>query len=251
MKKRFVFIPAMIILLVAFSTTAFSSKSPPSTEIKMPKRVAITSSSQYITVDNKTYELGKDTPAGLPGMYEDVFLIPIKPIADAFHGTYSLNTKTKEIKLVIDHVKFEFKLYSTAAKIDGKSVTLPYEVRLDQGVVKVPAKAFEGKLKNYDVLLFEERALVFREKGKVDFYDELGMKIGFSGIYDLVQLKDMRDRKQAAKIEEIANKIVAKINKPNMSDYEKVMAVNNYLVENIKYDLNSSAPYLFIWKSRM
>ncbi|TVX99108.1 transglutaminase domain-containing protein [Cohnella terricola] len=205
----------------------------------MPKRVALDHKRNAFQVDNDYYELGKGTPAELPNLFEGHLLIPIKPLASIFQGTYSLDQKTKTAVLTIDQVRFEFKLYSKSAKVNGKSITLPYEARLDQGIVKVPATVFEGKLNRYDVIVYDNKAMVFREKGKVDFFDAKGKKIGLTGTFleapwaEEVKASVLPVTRQ---VDKIADRIVAQISTPGMTDYEKVLAVNKYLVENVKYN---------------
>lgn len=240
MRRLALFTLVMALLLAVISPMPVSAagKAAPISE-KMPHRIAMALNSKYIQIDNKSIELGKKSHHELPDLYTDVLLIPIKPLADGLQGSYSLNAKTKKVQLMLDQVKFEFTLHSKEAKVNGKSVTMPYEVRLDSDIVRVPAEVFVDNLKRYDVLVFDQRAVVFREKGKVDFYDDAGKPIGRTGLKDLKQIeaqliKDY-DAEMVAELKQEAAKIADEISTPGMTDYEKVLAVNEYLVKKKRF----------------
>lgn len=238
MRRTFLVMLVMALLIAVISPVSVSAtvKAAP----KMPHRVVMALNSKYIQIDNESIELGKKSYYELPGLFSNVLLIPIKPLADGLQGSYSLDVKTKKVHLVLDQVKFEFTLYSKEAKVNGKPVIMPYEARLDDNIVRVPAKVFEGSLNRYDVLVFDQVAAVFREKGKVDFYDAAGKEIGLTGPKDLKQIEarlieDDDDAKMMAELKQKVAEIANEISTPGMTDYEKVLAVNEYLVKKKRF----------------
>lgn len=240
MRKPVIFVLAMALLLAVISPASVSAAVDAATKsAKMPHRITMALNSEYIQIDNKRVEIGKKSHNELPDLFTDVLLIPIKPLADGLQGSYNLNAKTKKVQLLLDQVKFEFTLDSKSAKVNGQAVTMPYKARLDSDVVRVPAQVFVGRLNHYDVLVFDERAIVIREKGKVDFYDEAGKGIGLTGPKDLkqieAQLTQDYDAEMVADLKQKAAEIANKISTPGMTDYEKVLAVNEYLVKNKRF----------------
>jgi Uncharacterized protein involved in cytokinesis, contains TGc (transglutaminase/protease-like) domain len=214
-------------------------------EFQMPQRVALTLNGT-ILLENQFYDLDP-LPAAWPNVYESVYLVPIEPLARIFHGKYDFDAESGRAKLVLDGTSFEFEAYSKKAKINGKPVTLPYEVRLEHGFVKVPGRVFEGALPTYDAIVFEERAMIFREKGKVDFVDKDGRKIGLSGIYEPEKWAEIVRKNEGdpliQKVDALTDAIVAEIAKPGMTDYEKVLAINEYMVEHVEYDWDYTGYY--------
>ena len=209
-------------------------------ELKMPQRVALPSDIKSFYVDNDNYLLGQSSHFEIPGIFSGELLVPVKPLADIFYGTYYCDEKAKKAALTIDDTRFEFELYSSNAKVDGNAVKLPHDTRIDNGYVKVAAKVFVDNLKNYDVKIFGNRSMVIRKKGGINFYDSFGKPIGLTAPDNTTTWKQMLSRRDdAAEIDAIADKIVKEIYKDGMSDYEKILAVNKYMVENIKYDLSS------------
>lgn len=209
-------------------------------EKELPKRVVIFAGKRTINVDNDVYIVGKDNPAELPELIKNYLLIPIKNIADIFNGTYSYDSKTNIAKLSIDNTLFEFKVYEAGAKVNGKEVKLPAETRIDNQVVKVPAIAFVGNLERYDVIQFKNNSILFREKGKTDLYDSEGKLIStFDKEYidkSWEERLNSFDKDIVKLVNDKVTKIIAEITEPGMTDYEKVLAVNRYLIDNVEYD---------------
>ncbi|MNZ89849.1 hypothetical protein D3C78_1087860 [compost metagenome] len=131
----FMLVIALLLAVISPASVSAAVKAAPIPE-KMPHRIAMALNSKYIQIDNKSIELGKKSHHELPDLFTNVLLIPIKPLADGLQGFYSLNAKTKKVQLVLDQVKFEFTLHSKEAKVNGQSVIMPYEARLDSDIVK-------------------------------------------------------------------------------------------------------------------
>ncbi len=240
--------PIILAVLMAFSlllqpaafaaTAASTTKTTSAANKAMPKEVLLPVNKTNFFVDNKWVELGKKTPEELPSFLKDgTLMIPLKPLADIFNGTLTISAKKDKATLKIDKTVFEFTLYKTQAKIDGKSYTMPHEASYRQGIVKVPACIFVDHMKDYDVVN-ERRTLMFRQKGNKIWYDADGKVISlFSDWYSTYSDKWYKDfskdqRVLYKQVRDIANNITAEIIKPGMSDFERLMAVNKYIVEN-------------------
>ncbi len=214
----------------------------------MPKRVALASNSWGFEVDNDYCSLGK-SPAMLPALIKNTLIIPIRPLADIFNGTYSFDSKSNTAILKIDGTSFEFKLLSDNVKINGVSRKMDTEARLDQGIVRVPAKVLLNNLKSYDVKFYGNMQMLIRLKGKTDFYDENGDIIS-SDKTTLKYYNEFNNEKLPKDVDDTANQIAAKLLKPGMSDYDKVLAVNRYIIENTTYVRSSEGLYDVLLKGK-
>lgn len=208
---------------------------------KKPGKVYIRAGESEYHSDYYVIAPKQDIPESMAGLYEGSFLIPIERLADIFGGSYSYDAGTKICTLILYGSRFEFKMYERTAAVNGEKKTLPYEVRIDRGVVRVPAVIFVGNVPGYDVKVFENRVVLFRDNS---IYKENGdlrnrkKEIPFHSYRErlLGGLWEEDTRSDREKADRIASEIAASIANENMTDYEKVLAVNDYLVNNVDYD---------------
>ncbi len=195
----------------------------------MPKIVVINASEDLISISfaesRRSHKLGIKTPAELPEIIKDQLVIPIEPLATIFNGAYSLDIANKKAKLTIDDTLFEFTLYQKDVLINGVPGEMEYEARLDQGIVRVPARVFVDRLNTYEVkILFNESVMLIKKKEESGDYTDPS-----------IHLSNDKYRNIPAEVDAVADNIIAKISKPGMSEYDKVLAVNRYIVENTEY----------------
>lgn len=211
---------------------------------KPSKLVISTEHSSYIVDDKGLYETNKIDYSSIPSLYSGHLIVPIRQLAGIFEGDYYENGD--KAVLEIDDTVFEFDLYKNTARVNGKEITLPVDTRYENGVVKVSAEAFKY-LENYYFKTYSN-AMILRRK---DVYYENGQlkKDSPVDVEPTSFIKDLdnyswglskeENDKLRKKVHEISDKIISEIIKPGMTDYEKIYAINQYMVDNVTYDFSN------------
>lgn len=204
----------------------------------LPKVFCMSASSLEMKIDNTLILLdkGERESSAMPNVFKEVLMVPIKPLATVFKGNYTYDPKTSVATLILDGTTFTFTMDKASAKVNGKEVIMPFAARIDHGSIRVPAQVFVNQLKNYNVTIHHNFYFILVQKVGSDFYDADGLPIGVNvplwsnGVIG-------PSPEDSAKALLLADNVLKKIITPNMNDYEKVLAINDYLVDNTSYDL--------------
>mgnify|MGYP001449043045 CR=1 FL=1 len=219
-------------------------------EDQLPKKVYITTRHRTYVSNNKYINPKEIKPEEIPVVYHGNLIVPVKQLADVYNGSYNLNLTNKTAMLKIDESVFEFTVGSNIAKVNGALVNMPCEAKLESNILRVPAEVFVENMTNYDVKLFDNSAMIMRKKSiydnngnylepKKDF--KFASYIGrlYNWEWEIPYLREGR----IENINRISDEIVSRIFHEGMTDYEKVLAVNKYMSENIEYDDSFEAGY--------
>ncbi len=204
---------------------------------KMPKRVGLQNAVKGIMVNNYTVA---PVDAENTLLYERL-AVPAASLAEVLKGSYMYDGSSKKAVLKLDGSVFEFTVNSDIVLVNGKEQTLPGKAVLSEGNLMVSTDILVNNLKSYDAISYDGRAMVIRLKGKVDLYDDNGSPIGLTTPAKYKNHAEalagiIKDKNEAERIDKLSDDIVKKLAKPGMSDFEKVVAVNRYIVENTSYD---------------
>lgn len=98
-------------------------------------------------------------------------------------------------------------------------------------------------MKNTNVTVYKETCIVFRSKASEDSYTAKKEPIGDRVPLNRTWKEELKINANGKKAAEKADQVLAEIITPGMSDLEKVMAVNDYLVEHVTYTHGDYSPY--------
>lgn len=202
----------------------------------IPKLFYMNRNTATVQVDNSTLKISDSYDQNvIPYIENEKLFVPGEYVAKFMNGTYSYNKKSKEATIKLAGSTFVVKVNSKEAKVNGSKVTMKDKVVMKNGILMIPASVFVENLKTHNAIVYDERVLIISKKGAKDFYTEDNEPIGYCVPDNTTWEERLKIQANGDKAKKAAEAILKKIITPNMTDIEKVMAVNDYLIENTTY----------------
>nr|WP_295683532.1 stalk domain-containing protein [uncultured Lachnoclostridium sp.] len=227
----------VVFLFIGFILQSVSNVDAATEEKKsVPKLFYMTRNTATAQVDNSTIKISETYDQNvIPYIESEILYVPAKYVAKFMNGTDSYTKKTKKTTIKLAGSTFIVKANSKIVTINGKNITMKNKALEKGGNLMIPASIFVDNLKTHNAIVYEERALIISKKGATDFYTDNNEPIGYCVPDDTTWQETLKKQAKGEKAKKAAQEILAKIITPDMTDLEKVIAVNDYLIQNTTY----------------
>ncbi|HHV59519.1 MAG TPA: hypothetical protein GXX49_04370 [Clostridiaceae bacterium] len=179
-----------------------------------------------IYLDQK--ELTFDQP---PVIVNNRVLVPMRAIFEAFGAAIHWDDSTKSVLAIKDNTAIYLTIGQESATLNKATIKLDVAPQIINGRTMVPLR-FIGEALDADVEWKGDEYSVYITSSKKE------QATGFEIIGNVIKAGGMTAAQKAA-VDERIKSIVDEIITPDMTDYEKELAVHDYIVLNTKYDFEN------------
>lgn len=204
----------------------------------------------FANKDNKTVELtiqsrlafinGKSIMLDVPPMIVDgKTLVPVRFVGEALDATVNWDGGKKEVTVLSGNILLNMKVGKSLPSQKEIPATTLYNA-IYNGLVNLKDRVDVSKFTtNYNVA-FKVLDQILEDHPEVYYFDHSKSLFWSNGIFELkYKFPKERINKTNKQLEEQANMILLTSIKSNMTEYEKVKAIHDYVVLHTSYDYNN------------